>query len=323
MSKYLIGVDGGASHTTAVIINRDGDALFTKTVGGTNLALYQDKAPVILVELVSALLKKTGITVNEIAGIGLGLAGASNSDGRDLVFKAFDKLNLSARMMISSDAESAYRITCPTNTGIMLSVGTGIICIGRDSDGNSFRAGGKGHGKDKGSGYWMGDQLLWQLSLSESTEFSDSDIIKITDFIFHQTGKSNFESALKDIMQTETKVPSTASLAKGVCNMAAEGNQMALGILQQASREAAEYILEIRDLMHLNSDEIIIGGNGSLLKNKLYRKNLNTALEFDFKQIFWTFSELPPEFGSALLAADYFEFPISVSDLLKNSEINA
>ena len=76
-------------------------------------------------------------------------------------------------------------------------------------------------------------------------------------------------------------------------------------------------------MMHLNSEKIILGGNGSLLKNSLYRKNLNTALKFDFNKIIWTFSDLTPEIGSVLLAADYMGMPLSISDILTCAEINA
>lgn len=323
MSDFIIGVDGGASHTKGVLMSRDGKILSKLITEGTNLAIFQEKAPEILLDLISDISKKAGILKQDIAAIGLGLAGASNENGRDLVFKAFDKENLSSRLLISSDAEAAFRITCPAGTGVMISIGTGIICIGRDELGNIFRTAGKGHFKDKGSGFWMGDQILWQLSLSESTQYSDSDIDEILELIYNTTERDSFEDALKALTHSETRIPDTASLAAGICECADQNNRLALGIIQEATREAAEYLLEIRDMMHLNSEEIILGGNGSLLKNSLYRKNLITALKFDFKKIIWTFSDLSPEIGSALLAGDYLGIPLSISDILSCAEVNA
>ena len=205
----------------------------------------------------------------------------------------------------------------------MLSVGTGIICIGRDKAGNLFRTAGKGHFQDKGSAYWIGDQILWQLSLSESNSYSITEMNEILNLIFSITDENDFESALKSIVNSEKRIPQTAQIAKGICAIAEKKNNFAINILQEATREAGEYILEIRDMMQLYSDEIILAGNGSLLRNSIYRKNLNSALEFDFNKIIWTFSELDPEIGSTLLAAEFVGISLSISDILDNNVSNA
>ena len=56
-----------------------------------------------------------------------------------------DSIKLSQRTIIMNDAEAAYRVCCQENVGVLVTVGTGVICIARTSDGDFFRTGGKGH----------------------------------------------------------------------------------------------------------------------------------------------------------------------------------
>ena len=55
------------------------------------------------------------------------LAGASDEDGRDMVFKALDGLKLSRRSIIMNDAEASYEVSCPGGLGILVTVGTGVM----------------------------------------------------------------------------------------------------------------------------------------------------------------------------------------------------
>lgn len=70
--------------------------------------------------------------------------------------------NLCRRLTILSDIElSHYRAFGPTNSGIVLSAGTGSIAFGRNSRGKTARAGGLGIMiGDEGSGFWIGKTWL-------------------------------------------------------------------------------------------------------------------------------------------------------------------
>ena len=127
--------------------------------------------------------KGAKISFDLVDAIGLGLAGASNQDGRDLVLRKLDSLNLSQRTLIANDAEAAYEINCPGEFGILVTVGTGIICLSRNNQGKTLRVAGLGHDEgDIGSGYWMGKQAIINLSLNETSVIGDiylEEIMKI------------------------------------------------------------------------------------------------------------------------------------------------
>ena len=48
--------------------------------------------------------------------------------------KELDKLGISTTAIVLSDAEAAYRLLCPSGNGVLLSIGTGIICIAKDKN---------------------------------------------------------------------------------------------------------------------------------------------------------------------------------------------
>ena len=231
MQRYIIGIDGGASKTKGVLLDESGATISRCFQIGTNLTINQDTAPQIISRSIKELCMKGKVDIVNVSAIGLGLAGASNEDGRDLLFKELDREDLTRKTIICSDAEAAFKIVCPTNFGIMLSVGTGIICYSRDIKGKSYRTGGLGHGQDKGSGYWIGDQLLWQLSLNQSAEISDHETLELAQILRNITKEQIIDHGINILINSDEKVRNTASLAKDICRLAAEENDLALGII--------------------------------------------------------------------------------------------
>ena len=154
---YIIGIDGGASNTQGILMNEKGETLATAFNKGTNLVVYGEAAAERIIHVINDLCQGAKISFDLVDAIGLGLAGASNQDGRDLVLRKLDALNLSKRTLIANDAEAAYEINCPGEFGILVTVGTGIICLSRNDQGKTLRVAGLGHDEgDIGSGYWMG-----------------------------------------------------------------------------------------------------------------------------------------------------------------------
>ena len=322
MSKYILGIDGGASKTTGILVDDCGNTIGHSKQVGTNLSINFESVPGIILGLIKEICLNAKISLDDISAIGLGLAGASNDDGRDLLFKELDKENLSNKTIICSDAEAAYKIVCPTNYGIMLSAGTGIICYAKNIQGKSFRTAGLGHGIDKGSGYWIGEQLLWELSLNQSAEITDHETIELSQILSKISKDLSIDHGIDNIVNSEEKVRKVASLAKDICQLAENNNDLALGIILEATREAAEYIIQTKEIMDFSEDDLILYGNGGLLKNKFFRKNIVKALQFDFKSVTWALSEISPAYGAALIASDLHEIPLSLQDIVLKSKLN-
>ena len=303
--KLYFGLDGGASSTRAVIIDADGNTLAKQKIHlGTNLKVYEEIAPKRIVDIVQNLCSEISISVDDISAFGFGLAAVSYDPGRELLFKELDRLNIADKSILINDAEAAYKVTCIDDIGILMTVGTGVIGIAKTHKGDFVRVAGKGHDQsDIGSGYWLGKELLLKLSFNEAIVNHDNNLNQLYNVVLNQFNATNLNEALEIIASDENSLSLKASLGKIVIE-ASNSNDIALSILQEATVNVADYILDLNSLLDYNhSDDIVLFGNGSIIKSKEFRKSLNDSLSFNFKNISWIFSDLSASYGSAMLAA--------------------
>ena len=119
-------------------------------------------------------------------------------------------------------------------------------------------------------------------------------------------------------MELQDTINAFSSLAEKIIDFAESGNEMALSIIQEGSSTIAEYILQlVHDLeITINDGSIILAGNGSIIRNDFFRKTLNDALQFDFPNIKWTFSNISNAYGAGLLAARLHDIDVKLSQII-------
>ena len=85
--NIFIGVDGGATNTRGVLFDIKGDTFAHSMTKGSNLSVYNKVAAERICYLIQDLISKSSIDYQSIKCIGLGIAGSSDRDGRDILFK--------------------------------------------------------------------------------------------------------------------------------------------------------------------------------------------------------------------------------------------
>ena len=321
-NKYFIGIDGGATKTVGVLFDQDGNTLSSHVDLGSNLTIDEEKSTNLIVNLINTLVEKSKIKIDDIFSIGIGLAGASNERGRERLFGLLDNLNLSEKTIITNDVEAVYDyIWKEKDGGMLVNVGTGVICIGKKN--NVFvKVAGNGHEEgDVGSGYWIGREALLELSYNDSNvESKDSkELLQRACSLYNV---SSYEDILNDINSNDSAIPLIASFAKEVIAIAEKGdNQLAIRLIQHATRVVSDYIVELRDILGYGNQDIIIAGNGSILKNKFFRKELNNALSFEFNNIKWVFLDISAAYTAGLFSARLKSFKIDRKDIINNTTI--
>ena len=321
---YIIGVDGGASKTRGILMNEKGETLATAFDKGSNLAVYGERAAERIINIISNLCQSSKISIDMVAAVGLGLAGASNLDGRDQVFRKLDALNLSKQTLIANDAEVAYEINCPGDFGILVTVGTGVICLSHTKQGQIIRIAGLGHEEgDIGSGYWMGKQALINLTLNESSVIGDKYLEEIMDIFLQSVSEVDFQTALENIQESEDSVQIIAQMAEPVIQLAEEGNNVALSVVQESTHAVANYIILLSEKLNYSQKNIVLAGNGSIIRNDYFRSSINDELRFQFSDIKWTFSAISPAYGAGLMAARLHGIDVEISDILKGDALAA
>jgi len=314
---YILGIDGGGTNTHACLFDDSGKTIHQITVGGTNLYTNKENAIKKICNLVKKLSFESKIDLDRISAFGFALAGISDENSRELLLKEFDRFDISSNSIILSDTEAAFNLLCPTGVGILISIGTGIMCMARNSNGDSYSLAGKGYDKDIGSGYWIGKQVLNNLILNESLLLIDDDLNSLYKLVLNKLKIKNLES-ITNLSSEINYVSQIASLSKEIISLAKYGNDVALSIVQEGTRNIGEYILSLNDKMKIYNEEIVIAGNGSIVNNDFYRENISQSLEFDFKKIHWVFSDLSPAYSAGILAAACKNINIKIDMIIKN-----
>jgi len=315
---YILGIDGGGTNTRGVIFNNEGKLLAELNDTGSNLYVYKENGVKIIINMVKDLAKQINIDTSDISALGFGLSGISDIHNRELLLKELDKNNLSKNSLILSDTEAAYQLLCPTGQGLLLSIGTGIICLAKNKNGKIFKLAGNGFDKgDIGSGYWIGKKIINKILFNQELLTVNDDIIEIHDYIKDKLNIENInliEEAFSD--QTEL-VYKTACISKKIINLAKNGNDIALSVLHEGTRHIGDYIIHLVDEMNFNKENIIIAGNGSIIKNDFYRSLIVDSLKFDFNNINWIFSDIPCSFSAGILAAQGKNIDISLNKIIQ------
>ena len=318
-SELIIGIDGGGTKTSCILFDTEGNIIDRIIKEGSNLYVFKENGVNILLSAINKILKKNKLNIDDINAYGIAVAGISDQNQKDLLLKELDRIKITSKTILLSDVEAAYRILCPNQQGLLVNIGTGIICFAKDDNGKIIKEAGNGFDKgDIGSGYWLGKELFYRLILNEALVFEDDDLKQIFDASIDKFNVKNFREMYQLIEQGDDIFCQLSSLGQDAIDLAMKGNDVALSIVQEGTRYVADYILNICERLDMiNLSEIIIAINGNVIKNNFYRKMLNEALQFDFKKIHWVSSDIDSAIGAGILASNYKGIDISLKTIVR------
>lgn len=319
---YIIGVDGGASKTRGILFTSEGETIASIIEKGSNISVNGEVAATRINDVINNLCSAADIPLEYVDAIGLGLAGSSSQDGRDMVFGMLDNIKLSQRTIIMNDDEAAFILGCPGDFGILVTVGTGINCMSRNTEGKTIRMAGKGHDQgDMGSGYWIGRQALLNLTLNETSVLGDKDLEDIMSVFLKHVDEEEYQTAMENLNENVDAVSIIAGITEAIIGLAEKGNEVALSVLQEATHAVSEYIITLTDELEYSENHIVLSGNGSVIRNDFFRNSVNDELRFNFPDIKWTFSSISPAYGAGILAAKIYDVHVKVSDIVKGDAL--
>tara|TARA_B100000941_G_scaffold181410_1_gene130163 strand:- start:11897 stop:12874 length:978 start_codon:yes stop_codon:yes gene_type:complete len=318
-NELIIGIDGGGTKTSCILFDTEGNIIDRIVKKGSNLYVFKENGVNILLSVINEILQKNKLNIDDINAYGIAVAGISDQNQKDLLLKELDRIKITSKTILLSDVEAAYRILCPNQQGILVNIGTGIICFAKDYNGKIIKEAGNGFDKgDIGSGYWLGKELFYRLILNEALVFEDDDLKQIFDASIDKFNVKNFREMYQLIEQGDDIFCQLSSLGQDAIDLAMKGNDVALSIVQEGTRYVADYILNICERLDMiKLSEIIIAINGNVVKNNFYRKILNEALQFDFKKIHWVSSDIDSAFGAGILASSYKGNDISLKTIVR------
>ena len=161
-SQYVIGIDGGASKTVAILGSADGKVLGRGQAASSN---YQNvgitKASDSIKQAVNQARQEAGIGKGRMKIAVVALAGVDSPKDKRVTEQFVRRANIASRTFVVHDSIAYLQSAFPNKPGIMVESGTGCVAAGINSAGRYVRVGGWGAlFDDYGSGYDIGRKAL-------------------------------------------------------------------------------------------------------------------------------------------------------------------
>jgi N-acetylmuramic acid 6-phosphate etherase len=309
MKQCVIGVDGGGTNTSAIVLNQRGDVLGRGSSGPSNLyCVSTERVRQALIEAMSQAVATASVDLDQIGAITWALAGLGRSEDRDLLAEATRDVLPGIPRRLESDALAALVGGAGNTFGVVLIAGTGMISYGVNWRGEHARAGGWGHSLDQGSGY-----ELAQEGLRAVVRAYDSCGLRtiLTHALPSALGLKSSVDLFSWINAPERQLAEIAALAPVVLAAAEDGDPVALDIVARAADHlsaAVESVVQRLNLIGLRFPMVITGGlpGGSAFFRQVVSQAIQTRLPAVQPQA----PQADAAVGAAMLALELIGQPI-------------
>jgi N-acetylglucosamine kinase-like BadF-type ATPase len=183
-----------------------------------------------------------------------------------------------ARSEVVGDEVIALDAAFKGGPGILQIAGTGSNTIGRAPDGSRECAGGySSRLGDEGSGYWIGLHAIRRALHAHDREEPTR--------VLERVGEIWGTKSLEDLvgMGDSTPGPDFAALAPAINELAEAGDAVALGVLQQAGADLAQFVLLVRGKLkrkHGIAGEVPVAWTGGVVeKMRIVREGFFAGLK--------------------------------------------
>jgi len=301
VSKYIIGVDGGGTKTSAAIADLEGNVLTTRTAPSSNYHLVGlEKTEQVFQTLIEQLLLTQAASREDLAAVCFGLSGVGRPDDMARMEAIMVKLGILQKTVIVNDAVIALMGGALTDHGVIVISGTGSIIFGMDKQGSVDRVGGWGHVlDDEGSGYKIGSDGLRLIMRAHDGRHQPT---KVTQLVLRALNLEKPESLVVWSAQEGVKKPVVAGLAAHVFEAYRLGDPGAEEIVKHHSAELALGVEIVVKRMQLPATTNVVLCGGVFSANPEYFMLTRTRILASAEIADVIGPKMPPVVGALLCA---------------------
>jgi N-acetylglucosamine kinase-like BadF-type ATPase len=306
--RYILGIDGGGTKTTAILSALDGNIVTQADSGPANIQINgPEKSAKLIISLVIDCCKKGKCEISSLKSIVLGLAGAGRAIDKT---NFLDELQAAAKknkiqlppIVIETDARIALEAAFASSFGIALIAGTGSIALGKGEDAKIYRAGGWGRILgDEGGGYVIGRQALNLAIRSQEGRSGKTVLLKLA---FEHFQASSIDELVTKIYREGADV---ASFAPKVFQAEMEFDHVAHSVLFSQASELAELVRVLVAQMHPKRKLPVALMGGLLEEENIYSRMVKERIARSLPQIVIQKPKFPTAFGSVIIGLKAFE----------------
>ena len=298
--KLFLGIDGGQSHTEAVIANVAGEILGTGLGGALdhgNLSGGREKLETAVRESVNNALqnaKLPNLDHTSFTSAHCGLSG-----GADYKEEIIRQIITAENLTVGNDALTALYAATGGKPGIVVIAGTGSIVFGINQKGKTARSGGLGFMfSDEGSGFWLAAEIIKLAIKEQDGVITNQGLRKLVLDFFNVGEIRELTNAFYNNQISRDRI---AGFSKVIAEKAESGNRTLEDVIKRGAKCLVENVKGAADKLEFESGFAVcaVGGmfRGELLKRffvKILRNKVPNAI--------FTEPEFPPPIGALLLA---------------------
>ena len=265
--KYYIGVDGGGTKTAFALFDENKNIVKQYETEGSNHENMEGSFPQaagIIAGGVKGLLEKANLTLTDVDGILMGLAGIDHPYQHDAMVEELEKLGITG-CRIYNDGFIVIKAGVGAGCGIGFNCGRGTCCNSLDSDGNMLPLGGFDVLSGvMGNGHWVGSQafkiMYDELCLGKGKSM-------ITALMNEKAGICDRATLLDSIAVLESEDEGEAFLRKLIVSFFEAANnddEAALSVIEEMAQRGADFICGHVNAMNFDCDVINVVLSGSI-----------------------------------------------------------
>ena len=306
-TRYILGIDGGATSTICVIADIQGQILSFGHGGPSNHVYGREgkrRLRRALTDSIGECFRNFGRS-ERFASVVLGMTGIHEGTVQSKLAEQYaTELVNTDRILVYNDARIALvgALGRVQGAGIMVYSGTGSVAYGMDAKGCIQKSGGWGHIiDDGGSGYDIGRTALQAAFKAYDGRGPQTSLL---DGILEHFGCRHPEEIIPKIYRGDSNSrPQIAALAQLVYEQVGTGDKVAASILRTAANRLAELIIAVAaklDLLERPVPVFTVGGvfnAGQWILDPLEAEVRKVVPHVIFKQ-----PTLPPVGGALIIA---------------------
>lgn len=300
--RYVIGVDGGGTKTTAAVVGDELGPVGQATTGPSNhRSAGTETAAVNIATAIRDALHNADVALSDVAAICLCLSGFDTDLDLPVPQRAMRALGFDGPTIMENDVVGAWAGATAVQPGIVIIAGTGSTGLGMNAQGELWRTDGWDYVLgDFGSGYDIGREAI-RAAMKSLDGRAPSTLL---------TAKLGKEYSVRDAEAMRRLVDSSvfgkfeiAAFAIQVSAAAEEGDVTARDILANAGRELAEQAVAIVHQLRMADTEFPLATVGSVFKSAPWvTEPFRRAISQMATGVHFQAPLHPPEVGAAMLA---------------------
>jgi len=302
ISKYLIGIDGGATKTICTVADLNGNIIGKGSAGPSNYHnIGVEEASKAILSACEDAFRKAGLKPYKASIACLGLAGIDSPYDLKVAQNMVDSIDLAEKCIVVNDSITALFGATLGEPGVVVISGTGSVAAGINRVGEVKRAGGWGRIiDDKGSGYDIGRRCL--LALLRSFDGREAKT-SLTEAVLRRLKLESVEDLVPRVYVKGMDVDEVADLAKIVASEAEKGDYIAKRILEEAAGELALLVIALARRLKMEDEVVEVAVSGGVFKaGRLILDPFEQRLRMDLDKFRIIRPRFTPDIGAVVLA---------------------